>query len=203
VLSQQVANTTVNLVLLVLIPGGAYALWHRLRHGRGLSEVCGRAGLRVGDTRYIGYSLLAAAAVAVGVWLFPPDLEVAAREGAVQHRFVGAGISIDAILTALLYALVQTGFSEEFLFRGLIAGSLARRLRPLAANLLQAAIFLAPHLLLLFIMPEHWPLLILIFVGALFAGWVRIESESIIGPWIIHGVANLAVTVSTILRTLP
>lgn len=71
------------------------------------------------------------------------------------------------------------------------------------ANLLQAAIFLAPHLLLLFIMPEHWPLLGLVFLGALFGGWLRIRSESILAPWVLHGSANLAVTLSVLVRTMP
>jgi membrane protease YdiL (CAAX protease family) len=36
---------------------------------------------------------------------------------------------------ALLYGVVKTGFSEELLFRGLIAGSLSRRLPLLWATL--------------------------------------------------------------------
>ena len=46
---------------------------------------------------------------------------------------------------ALLYGVVKTGFAEELLFRGLIAGSLGRRLPLVWANLLQALIFLLPH----------------------------------------------------------
>jgi membrane protease YdiL (CAAX protease family) len=104
---------------------------------------------------------------------------------------------------ALLYALVQTGFAEEFLFRGLIAGALSRRMSVLKANLIQSVIFLAPHLVLLFIMPKQWPLLVLIFVGALYSGWIRIRSGSILGSWLIHGGANLAVTLSILIRTVP
>jgi hypothetical protein len=54
---------------------------------------------------------------------------------------------------------------------------------------------------LLFVMPEHWPLLILIFAGSLFGGWLRIRSESILSPWLIHGGANLAVTMSVLARS--
>jgi hypothetical protein len=50
------------------------------------------------------------------------------------------------------------------LFRGLIAGSLARRLPFVWANLSQAAIFFLPHLAILFFAPELWGLLPLVFV---------------------------------------
>ena len=92
---------------------------------------------------------------------------------------------------ALLYGFVQTGFAEEFLFRGLIAGSLSRRMPSPWANLTQAIIFLLPHLAVLFVMPEASPVLILVLVGALFTGWVRIESGSIVGPWLLHATANV------------
>ena len=55
---------------------------------------------------------------------------------------------------AFLNGAVQTAFTEELLFRGLIAGSLSRRLPVLWANLAQAAIFFLPHLLILLVVPE-------------------------------------------------
>jgi membrane protease YdiL (CAAX protease family) len=102
---------------------------------------------------------------------------------------------------ALLYGVLQTGFPEELLFRGLIAGSLARRLTGAWANLLQALIFLAPHLLVLRIMPEMWWILPIVFAGAVFVGWLRIRSGSIIGPWLIHASANVTMCLSVAART--
>jgi membrane protease YdiL (CAAX protease family) len=66
---------------------------------------------------------------------------------------------------------------------------------------IQGAIFLAPHLLLLFIMPEHWPMLLFVFVFALVKGWARIRSGSILGPWLLHAAPNLAVTLRVIAAT--
>ncbi|MGA2475263.1 MAG: CPBP family intramembrane glutamic endopeptidase [Terriglobia bacterium] len=102
---------------------------------------------------------------------------------------------------ALVYGVVKTGFTEELLFRGLIAGSLSRRLPPLWANPLQALIFLIPHLLVLKVMPEMWSILPVIFVIALFVGWVRIKSGSIIGVWVIHASVNVAICLSVAIRT--
>ena len=137
------------------------------------------------------------------MWLIPPDLEAMTREGSAQHAFAGAGMNLDVMSAALLYALVQTGFAEEFLLRGLITGTSSRAMSVLKANPIQSVIFLAPHLLLLFIMPKQRPLLVLIFVGASYAGWIRIRSGSIPGPWLIHGGVNLAVTLSVLIRTMP
>ncbi len=102
---------------------------------------------------------------------------------------------------ALLYGVIKTGFPEELLFRGLIAGSLSRRFSLLWANLAQALIFFLPHLLVLRIMPEMWGILPVIFAGALFLGWVRIKSGSIIGAWLIHASGNVAICLSVAIRT--
>lgn len=202
-LIQTAVNTSFNLVLLVGIPLLFYYAVHRRRHQRGIAEVMGRAGMRLGESRYLWYAAGGVVVVLLWIAVLPPDLEVITREGTVQHRFAGRGIDVDTVSSAALYALVQTGFSEEFLFRGLIAGSLGRRMSLVRANVLQAALFLAPHLLLLTIMPEHWPVLILVFIGALFAGWLRLRSGSIAGPWMLHGGANLVVTLSVLVRTMP
>ena len=68
---------------------------------------------------------------------------------------------------------------QELLFRGLIGGSLSRRLPELWANIAQALIFLLPHLLILKFMPEMSWILVLVFGGALPSGWMRIKSGSI------------------------
>ena len=200
---QRALNTFANLIVLVAVPLLLYYAYHRLRHRRGLREVLRRAGLQWGELRYLWYALAAALVICGWVWLLPPNLEMITRKGAAQHAFAGAGVSVDTISAMLLYAFVQTAFAEEFLFRGLLAGSLGRRMSLLWANLIQSAIFLTPHLLLLFIAPEQWRLLILVFIGALYSGWLRIRSGSMLGPWLIHGSANLAVTLSVLARTMP
>ena len=200
---QRALDTLVGLVILVGIPLLPYYVYQRRRHGRKLGEVLRRAGLQRGELKYLWHAVGVVAVIGGWIWLFPPNLEAMTRQGSAQHAFAGAGLGPEAIAAALLYALIQTSFAEEFLFRGLIAGSLSRRMSVLKANLLQSVIFLAPHLLLLFIMPDQWPLLVLIFVGALYSGWLRIRSGSILASWMIHGGANLIVTLSVLVRTMP
>ena len=97
--------------------------------------------------------------------------------------------------------MVRTRFPEELLFRGLIAGSLSRRLPLLRANLGQAVIFLVPHLFVLTVMPELWGILPVIFAGSLLWGWVRIKSGSIIGSWLMHAAGTVAICLSVAIRT--
>ena len=194
-------SALLNLVVLAGIPFLAYFAYQRLRHRRRFLEVARRAGLQLGDARYVGYSLVFAAAGVAALLVWPPPLEPFLRDGSPQRPFVGLGLSGHAVAMALLYGLVQTGFAEEFLFRGLIAGSLARRLRLRWANLTQALIFLLPHLLVLSIMPEMGWVIPVILAGALFAGWARIKSGSILGPWLIHGSVNVAMCLSVAART--
>ena len=114
---------------------------------------------------------------------------------------MGLGLSPLSVSMALLYGVIKTGFAEEFLFRGLIAGSLSRTLPLVWANLIQAAIFLVPHLLLLVVMAELWVILPFFFIGSLFAGWARIKSDSIVGPWLIHASVNTTMALSVAVRS--
>jgi membrane protease YdiL (CAAX protease family) len=192
VLAVVAGNTIGNLLLLFLIPLAAYWGYQRRRHARSLGEVLRRAGLVVGEPRYLLYCFAASAAVVLLLVIWRPSPDTFGRAGSAQRPFVGAGLSGVTVPAALLYGVVQTGFCEEFFFRGLIAGSLARIMSTAWANLLQAVLFLLPHLVILRIMPEAAPTLVLVFAGALFTGWIRLMSSSILGPWALHATANVA-----------
>ena len=193
-------SALLNLVVLGGLPFFVYFCYQKWRHKRRFREIAQRAGLQLGGGRYIAYSVVAAVATVALLVVWPPPLKPFLREGSPQRPFMGLGLSGQAVAMALLYGVVRTGLTEEILFRGLIAGSLARRLRLVWANLLQGLIFLAPHLLILHIMPEMWWVMPIVFAGALFAGWLRIRSGSIIGPWLIHAAANVTICLSVAAR---
>lgn len=196
-----VLSALLNLVLLAGIPFLFYFAFHRWRRKRRLAEIAGRAGLRPVVDPFFGYCAAFAAVVVAALLIWAPPLEPFVREGSPQREFVGLGLGGPAIAMALLYGVVKTGFAEEFLFRGLIAGSLGRRLSLPWANVLQALIFLLPHFLVLSVMPEMWGLLLLVFAGALFVGWARIKSGSILGPWLAHAAVNVTMCLSVAART--
>ena len=200
-LTDAVASALLNVVILAGIPFLAYYAYHRRRHNRRLREVAERAGLQLGKSRYLAYCAGFALVSTAILLIWPPPLEPFLREGSPQRNFAGLGLSGTAVALALLYGVLKTGFAEEFLFRGLIAGSLARRLSLFWANFWQAVIFLVPHLFVLRIMPEMWPILPIVFLSSLFLGWVRIKSGSIAGPWLIHASANVTMSLSVAART--
>ncbi len=190
-----------NLIILAGAPFVAYYAFQKWRGKRGLDEVRRRVGLQLGAPRYIGYCAIASAVGVAALCAFPPPLAPFLREGSPQRAFQGLGIGFISITMALSYGMIKTGFAEEFLFRGLIAGSLSRRLPLHWANIAQATIFLLPHFLALIVMPEMWVILPLVFAGALFTGWVRIKSGSILGPWLLHGSLNVTMCLSVAART--
>jgi membrane protease YdiL (CAAX protease family) len=193
-------SALMNLLLLGGIPLALYFAYHR-RRKRSAAEIARRAGLRLGHARYIGYSALFTLAIVAAFVIWAPPVEPFTREGSPQQAFVGLGLSGPAVAMALLYGVIKTGLSEEVLFRGLIAGSLSRRLPLRWANLIQAFIFLLPHFVVLRLMPEMWPFLPVVFAGALFLGWVRIRSGSILGPWLVHATLNVVTCLSVAIRT--
>lgn len=190
-MSDFVLSALVNVLVLGGVPFLAYFTFHRWRRGRSVREILARSGLALGEPRYLTYCALFSA-LAVVVFLFwRPSVTEFTREGSAWRAFLGVGLGAKGIAMALVYGIVKTGFPEELLFRGLIAGSFSRRFALPWANLFQALLFLAPHLLLLFIMPDQWSFLIWVFLGALFVGWARIRSGSILGPWLAHASLNV------------
>lgn len=200
-IANAVVSALLNLILLAGIPFLVYGLYQRFRKNRRLAEIAQRAGLQGISPRYLAWSALVAALVVLALLIWPPAVEPMIRKGSAQHDFAGLGLNGTSIVMALLYGIFKTGFPEELLFRGLIAGSLSRRLPILWANLIQALIFLAPHLLLLRVMPEAWFVLPLVFAGGLICGWLRIRSGSILGPWLIHAAANIVTCLSVAARS--
>lgn len=195
-----VVSAIVNVVALAALPLFVYALVQRVRHRRTFGESARRAGLAAGDRRSLAIGGALALVGVLALALFPPPLDVMVREGSPQKAFAGVGLWT-ALPMALVYGFVKTGIPEEILFRGLIGGSLARRLPAVWANVGQALVFLIPHLLVLRVMPELWPLLFVVFFGALLVGWLRIRSGSVVAPCLVHGALNVATCLSVAART--
>lgn len=121
----------------------------------------------------------------------------------MYRQFAGLGLGGQPIAMAFLYGAVQTGFTEELLFRGLIAGSLSRRLPMVWANVAQALLFFLPHLGILLIATETWvwETLPVVYAVALVLGWVRMQSGSILGSWLIHASSNITMALVVAART--
>jgi membrane protease YdiL (CAAX protease family) len=194
-------SALLQVALLAGVPFLGYSIYHQWRHRRRLPEIAGRAGLRRCPGRYLALSAALALATVLVIVAWGPPLEPLTRPGSPLRPFVGLGLTAPAVARAVLYGAVQTAFAEEVVFRGLIAGSLARRLSAPAANVVQALIFFVPHLFILAVAPEVWGLLPVVFAGALVYGWVRIKSGSILGPWLMHAAGNVTMALEVAVRT--
>lgn len=114
------------------------------------------------------------------------------EQGVAYSRFVGRPLTAMSFLSTLFFGLFETGLGEELFFRGLIGGWFGRRTRLWMANVIQAAIFTLPHLLLLTIEPHLWPIAFALpFISGLMLGWLRLKSGSIFPGWIVHGFGNV------------
>jgi membrane protease YdiL (CAAX protease family) len=177
--------------VVIASPAAIYALIIRWRARLPLSEIKARLGLSCGKLRPMLVALVACAPAAlVGVWA---SAWTRGFQGSMLAPFVDARPSLAVLVSVTSYGMIATGIPEELLFRGLIAGALFRRLSFWKANVIQASIFLLPHLLILIVAPQLWALAILLpLTLGLFAGWLRHSSGSIAPGVLVHAVSNMA-----------
>ncbi len=110
-------------------------------------------------------------------------------------QFKGEGTS--AIPGILIYAVIQTGLSEEILFRGFIGKRCIARLGFTVGNLIQAALFGLMHgTLFLLVLDAPRALALTLITGAIgwIEGWINEKKAggSIIPSWIFHSLTNIA-----------
>lgn len=184
-----------NMVLLVS-PVVVYSVVAKLRWGLTFEEISSRLGipLRSSGKSYAWACSLALPLALIAIIISPRTSQL---DGSMLAPYVGVDPTVVTVFSALAYGLLSTGFPEELLFRGAIAGALFRRLSFRKANMLQAAIFLVPHLPLLLVAPELWPLTVgLPLAIGLAAGWLRHGSESIWPGVLLHAVPNVVGAIS-------
>lgn len=111
-----------------------------------------------------------------------------------SNRFAGLGFS--AIIPALLYAIIQTGLSEELLFRGFLLKRFAYTFGFQIGNILQGLLFGSIHGWMLFsVIPFEVVVLVVIVTGlaGYLMGWINEQKSngSILTSWSIHSMGNL------------
>lgn len=170
------------------LPVIIYALVMRWR---AQTKICERLGLKIGNPHFYLIALAACIPISLSsIWI---SSKTSSFSGSMIAPFLGASPSPENIARILIYGFLSTGFPEELLFRGLIAGSIFRRLAFWKANVIQAAIFTLPHFLILFIAPSLWPLVICVPFGlGLLLGWLRYRSGSIGPSVLVHALGNMA-----------
>lgn len=107
-----------------------------------------------------------------------------------------AGTGIEGLLSLLVFAIIQTGLSEEIFFRGLLTKRLGKIGGTTAGNIVQAAVFGLIHGVIFFaFVPPVTAALITAFT--VLAGYLmahineKMAGGSIIPSWIIHSIVNI------------
>jgi len=106
------------------------------------------------------------------------------------------GLAIPALLRDapwLVPANMLQGAAQELQFRGLLLGSLERLTSPLAANACQAVLFGLAHLAIVYQGPIA-PFVPLTMLLGFVLGWVTQKTGSIWPAIVVHGVADVVVT---------
>jgi hypothetical protein len=82
--------------------------YQRWRHRRTLQESARRAGLQLGDPKYLLYSAAFALVGVAVLVIWAPPLDAVTRQGSAQRQFVGLGLGVRAITLAFYNGVVQT-----------------------------------------------------------------------------------------------
>ncbi|MGE7674217.1 CPBP family intramembrane glutamic endopeptidase [Lysinibacillus sp. NPDC094403] len=111
-----------------------------------------------------------------------------------SNRFTGLGFS--ALIPALFYAMVQTGLSEELLFRGFLLKRFKHKFGFQMGNIMQSLLFGILHGWMFYSLVP-FGVVVLVVMATAFAGylmgWIneRKSNGSIVTSWGIHGIGNL------------
>ena len=117
-------------------------------------------------------------------WLARPDSLPALTQDDLLWQMLSGVLERYGWVAALWILSVAAPVAEEFLFRGILYRAFAAHLRPLWANLLQAALFSAMH-------QEDLKGSILLFVLGLALGTVARRSGGLLAPMVLHAIFNL------------
>lgn len=177
--------------VLFAVPVLVYVVVQARSPDRTWSAAWERVGASRGSARGYGWALVLLPVLLVAAWgslvLVPAEV------------FEAPGVSVARVSSvAVATGVVLRAAGEEIFFRGLLGGVLMRRLGFFWGNLLQAALFLIPHLPLLLVDVRLLPLLPVQFLTGWLLGWLRHRTGSFVPGAVLHAAVNLTVASITL-----
>lgn len=108
-------------------------------------------------------------------------------------QFSGQGMS--ELIPALIYAFLQTGFSEEMFFRGFLTKRLVHKFGFQVGNVVQGLLFGLMHGIIFISKASLFGAIIIITITGItgwLMGWINEKQSngSIVSSWLLHGCAN-------------
>ncbi|MDN5726951.1 MAG: CPBP family intramembrane metalloprotease [Propionibacteriales bacterium] len=171
--------------ILFCVPTIIYVVVQSRGKDRTTSASMKRAGATWGTPSAYGWALLLLLPLVLTGWLaiVLVPTEVLQMPGVSIAQLTSVGVAVGIVLRAI---------GEEVFFRGLLGGVLIRRLGFGWGNLLQALIFLVPHLVLLLVDIRLWPVIPVQFAAGWMLGWLRHKTGSFVPGAAVHTAANIA-----------
>ena len=167
------------------VPTLVYVVVQSRGPDRTLKAAMTRAGASWGSPGDYGWALLLVIPLVLAGWLaivlVPAD--VLEMPGVTIAQLTSVGAAVGVVLRAV---------GEEVFFRGLLGGVFMRRLGFGRGNLLQAVVFLIPHLALLLIDMRLWPLIPVQFAAGWLLGWLRYKTGTFVPGAAVHVLTNIA-----------
>ena len=108
-------------------------------------------------------------------------------------QFLGQGVS--SLIPALIYAFLQTGFSEELFFRGFLTKRLINKFGFQLGNVVQSILFGLMHGMMFISKAGLFGAIIIILITSItgwLMGWINEKQSegSTVSSWLLHGCAN-------------
>ena len=177
-------------VLFFGIPVAIYAVLRRRRQDE-WSGIYSKLGLKRGRGAYY---LWAIAFVGLFLAFYYGAAEFLLSSDARRAMFDPySGLEASPLTLGLVFAseALTVALGEELFFRGLVGGWAMRRFGYRKGNALQAALFIVPHLPVLYFNPGVCPLVFVFpFLLGWTNGWLMHRSGSIWPGWILHSLVN-------------
>ena len=177
--------------ILLSIPSIIYIAVRRSRR-ENWKEILGKLGWKVNRPVYFIWSL-GVVIIVVGLgWLALQSVpsDVLDDPSVSISQYTGWTISIISFLLVWIREAIYIAIGEEIFFRGFLGGWLFRRFGFAIGNIIQALIFILPHLLLLIVSISFWPIVAVQLMAGWLLGWLRYKSDSILPGWLAHSLSN-------------
>ena len=178
-------------LILLLLPSLIY-LTAKRRQGEEWHHTLVNLGWTSSKSIYFIQGLGMAVALGVLMLVIMQRVPESVLESPMVSTSIYAGWSPS--LSSFLYALIKEAFyvtlGEEIFFRGLLGGWLERRFGFRVGNVVQAVVFLLPHLLLLMVSMSFWLVVVVQFIAGWILGLLRSRSGSILPGWLAHSLMN-------------
>lgn len=189
-------------LLLLSLPSFILVGIYRWRAGETWRNSLAKVGWQGTRPVYYLWSFAVLAVIGGLAWLaikFIPQ-ELFQRDHINISNYASTPKTLSGIAGIFFYEAFYVALGEEIFFRGWLGGWLNRRSGFLLGNTVQSFVFLLPHLMLLTVSINFWPILIPQFTAGWLQGWLRFRSESILPGWLCHSLSNTLSALSFIYR---